>query len=237
MCACASLLRSFAKGPLFFLSSSLVRTLLGARGIREYMLLVADLPRAARQMTPFEDVLTGMVVAVAASGAELVAVHAPLGTFAASAGRYANKTEPLSALRQSTVIWHESHKRADRILEVHHWAMCHHCLPLERPRAALFSSSGAAPKVARAKGPTRGAERVPQKLVSPQLACPYTHSNVIMHRGHAAPTALLWPSCEPTARWLRCHQRAVGPSPDRALDGRGPRQRLAGNLSAISTCG
>lgn len=166
-------------------------------------------------MIPFEDVVTGLALAVTAVGDDLVAVHAPLGTFAASAGRYANRTAPLSALRRTTLIWHESKKKADRIVEVHQWALRHHCLPLSTS-PGLFALYDLPPRGDEARHAPMQEQRhaprahtPPPTLVSPALTCPFTHSRVVMHEGRAQPTPLLWPSCAPGAKWFRCHQRPV----------------------------
>ena len=125
---------SFAKGPLFFLSSALARTLTRAAELRHYIHRVANTPRLPRQLIPFEDVMTGLGLSVTAGPPNnLVAVHAPPYIFAAATGHYGNRTHPMSTLRPYTLIWHESLKKAARIYDVHRWMADHHCLPPSPP--------------------------------------------------------------------------------------------------------
>ena len=100
----------FAKGPLFFLSSALVLSLVTATDLRRYVDLLVATSSSLRQV-PWEDVVTGLGLALAAGGPNLAAVHAPKAIFAAASGPYS--TAGNGGVRRSTLIWHESLKRVE----------------------------------------------------------------------------------------------------------------------------
>ena len=118
----------FPKGPLFFLSRSLVADIVRADGEQQ----LDDITRTfltggvnssnttarVRGVLPWDDVFTGMKLATVVAGSGLVAVHSGLLAFAEPWGAYPGYFLP----RSSTLLWHETLKLTTRLGLVHSWA-------------------------------------------------------------------------------------------------------------------
>lgn len=144
----------FAKGPLFFLSSSLVRELLEA-GMRTTVedFLTSPKYRRQTQHPPWEDAFTGFMLATAAHaetkvrarrqsafvrehpqdsmqhphrGSGLFAVHLGRAAFAEAWGAYLQER----FLRDTVVVFHDNFKWPERIDVIHLWSKIHRCRAL-----------------------------------------------------------------------------------------------------------
>ena len=128
----------FAKGPLFFVSTPIVRQISRSSEVRSLAAAAVSAASVARprreELVPYEDVFAGLAIAIAAHGArEMYAVHA---------GDIGDTThgvfvEPDSArirgdylaLAPSTLFYHEKYKHHERISTAHAWAARRHCDP------------------------------------------------------------------------------------------------------------
>ena len=125
----------YAKGPVYFVSTELVRQVVNdpswRRRVDEVCThateSVQGVTHSSTRPRPYEDVFTGLSLALAAVGDNLAFVHMGVATFGEPWGTY-------SGMRNSTLCWHDKVKNADRIFRMHRWASLNHCQP---PRVVL----------------------------------------------------------------------------------------------------
>ena len=118
---------SFAKGPLFLISASMVSDLIRDRAVQDEAraalaaAATRNLSRTYRVM-PFEDAFSGYALATSARGsarARLVTVHTGWTVTAEGWG---------FQLAPSTLVWHMKLKsQPQRIVQADDWAAGHHC--------------------------------------------------------------------------------------------------------------
>lgn len=106
---------NFAKGPMYFVSHSLVAQLNADPGLKRHTddtVRSADGARKERFL-PWEDVFTGVALTQSASGKALASVHMHMALYA-EGWQFASTP--------SVLLWHMKAKRASRIGDVERWS-------------------------------------------------------------------------------------------------------------------
>ena len=128
----------FAKGPLFFVSTPLVRQLRrsnDARSLAEAAIATANRSHD-ESLLPWEDVLNGLALAVSSTtrgnNNAIHAIHVgetPFGSGVFIEPHSSRVPGDYLALAPSTLLLHEKYKHHNRIGIAHRWLGRHHCAP------------------------------------------------------------------------------------------------------------
>lgn len=116
----------FPKGPMYFVSASIVAELNAHRRVAAEMAATVLSVNDSRKegVKPWEDVFTGLAVAQAATQGGLAMVHMGCAPYVEAWGHF---------MAPSALLWHMKSKVPERISECERWSSAHHCdLPLLR---------------------------------------------------------------------------------------------------------
>ena len=119
----------FAKGPMYFVSTPLIRQLVADPEVRSYALtVIASANSTHREKTlPWEDVYTGLALVRTARGGSPAFVHMGSRVISEGYGAYAKM-----GFGANTLLFHANTEKArdkERYAKMHRWALANHCNP------------------------------------------------------------------------------------------------------------
>ena len=117
----------FAKGPMYFISSSLVSQIVADPEVKTYaMTVIASANHSRREKAlPWEDVYTGVALTRAVAAESAAYVHMGSRVISEAYGIYAKQ-----GFSDNTILFHANTagaRRMDRYSAMHGWAHSHHC--------------------------------------------------------------------------------------------------------------
>ena len=122
----------FAKGPMFYMSSSLASGLMHSLAVqRNWDATMATTNMGSiKGIRPWEDVWSGLALALSAAGDNLAAVHMGLSAFSEGGGTAAN-------VGPSTVLWHAGSSKSLLPERIRSRENSSHCARPELPKLVL----------------------------------------------------------------------------------------------------